>query len=113
MTSDSEGHWGGSAGSRPGRMADYVKQTRSAFANASGLGPRLLTKLYSMWVTAIYPFASVGKKISIHHSCDIRNPHLISLGNFVTVYKDTWLHGVPSEDNDRRPTLTVEDTCLI
>jgi acetyltransferase-like isoleucine patch superfamily enzyme len=87
---------------------------KATIANAGALGPRILTKLYSIWVTSIYPFASRGKKISIHYTCDIRNSELISLGNFVIVHKDAWLHGVPSQDKpDGQPTLTVGDMCLI
>jgi acetyltransferase-like isoleucine patch superfamily enzyme len=66
-----------------------------------------------MWVTSVYPFASVGNKVSIHHTCDIRNSELISIGNFVILHKDVWLHGVPSEENNCQPTLTIGDTCLI
>jgi acetyltransferase-like isoleucine patch superfamily enzyme len=87
---------------------------KTTIANTVALGPRILTKLYSMWVSSIYSFASRGKRISIHYTCDIRNSELISLGNFVIVHKDAWLHGVPSDDKlAGRPTLTIGDMCLI
>lgn len=113
MQSDSEVYLGTSSSLRTRHTTDYVRRVKSMIANVSGLGPRILTKLYSMWVSAIYPFASKGKKISIHYTCDIRNPELISLGNFVIVHKDAWLHGVPPRANNDRPNLTIRDMCLI
>ena len=110
MTSDSEIYRGDPAGRRPNPR---IRKLRSTVANTGGLGTRLLTKLHSVWVAAIYPFAFIGKKTSIHYTCDIRNPELISLGNFVIVHKDAWLHGVPSHENDGRPILTISDDCLI
>lgn len=113
ITSTSERKWERPAAPDADQVACHTRRLRMALANAFSLVPRIVTKLYSLWVSAVYPFASRGKKLSIHHSCDVRSPELISLGNSVMVHKDVWLHGVPSPENNGRPTLVIGDTCLI
>ena len=44
---------------------------------------RVTTKLNSIWMQTTYPFAAFGKKVSIHHSCELPRSisgH-VSLGN--------------------------------
>ena len=77
------------------------------------LGPRLLNKLYSLWVSATYPFAAIGKGVSIHHTCDIRNPRLIQLGNDVMVDKDVWLHPVLPMEHKCGPAIIIDDGTFI
>jgi acetyltransferase-like isoleucine patch superfamily enzyme len=68
-----------------------------------------------MWVGATYPFASKGLKLSIHYTCDVRNPALIEIGNSVIIHKDVWLHAWPSHEGeaDLEPALIIGDACLI
>lgn len=75
--------------------------------------PRLLTKVHSIWVSTMYPFAHKGRKLSIHYTCDLANTGLIELGSFVTIHKDVWLHAVRSPGNNGQPVLTVGDRCFI
>ena len=75
--------------------------------------PRILTKLYSLWVRLTYPFASLGKSVSIHYTCDLRNTGLIELGSFVTVHKDTWLQAYASAANKGKAVLVIGDHCFI
>jgi acetyltransferase-like isoleucine patch superfamily enzyme len=74
---------------------------------------RVLTKLYSLWIAAVYPFASRGKKLSVHYTCDIRNPQLIEAANDIIIHKDVWLHAWPSDSANDGPTLQIGDACLI
>jgi acetyltransferase-like isoleucine patch superfamily enzyme len=77
------------------------------------LVPRGLTKLYSLWVSGTYPFLRSGRKLSVHYTCDIRNPDLMELGNDVIIHKDVWLHAWPSGDGAPGPAVVVGDRCLI
>ncbi len=69
--------------------------------------------LYSTWVKAVYPFASLGQHVSIHHSCDLRNTGLMKLGNFITLHKDVWLHAHVSTEDRGDLKLIVDDNCFI
>jgi len=78
------------------------------------LFPRLLTKLYSLWVSATYPFASKGRNLSIHFSCDLkrsRAPH-VAFGNSVYIAKNAWLNVNPAAQGSE-PALVLEDRCVI
>jgi acetyltransferase-like isoleucine patch superfamily enzyme len=79
--------------------------------------PRALTKLYSMWVSMTYKFISLGKKVSLHHTCDVKNPHLMEIGNSVIVHKDVWLHAWRGENSsvrgDKEAVLTIGDGVLV
>jgi len=77
--------------------------------------PRILNKLYTMWLGATYPFASWGHKSSFHYTSEIwRNrSHRIKVGNYVLVCKDVRLSASvpPGEKGD--PTIILDDySCL-
>jgi acetyltransferase-like isoleucine patch superfamily enzyme len=79
------------------------------------LVPKVLTRLYSLWVSLTYPFASLGRSLSVHPSCDWRRSraHRIKLGNSVQIRKDAILHiAVPPEESGE-PIIVIEDeSCL-
>lgn len=76
--------------------------------------PRALTKLYSMWVSRFYPFASIGRGVSFHHTSKVYRPRAkrISLGNSVSLREYAWL-SVATEDPTGEPTIVLEDNCHV
>jgi acetyltransferase-like isoleucine patch superfamily enzyme len=75
---------------------------------------RCLTKLNSLWAAAVYPFAAKGRKLSLHHTCDLRNPQIMQIGDDVIVHKDVWLHAWPSDGNTQtNPTLQLGSRILV
>jgi len=77
--------------------------------------PRILTKLYSLWVRLTYPFASVGHKLSVHPTCDWRRSraHRIKLGSSVQIRKDAILSVVAPADHKVEPVIVVDDdSCM-
>jgi acetyltransferase-like isoleucine patch superfamily enzyme len=76
--------------------------------------PRGLTKLYSIWVSSIYPFASKGRNMSFHFTSQVdrQRSSRISLGNSVTLKKDAWLN-VATEDPTGEPVIVLDDNCNI
>jgi acetyltransferase-like isoleucine patch superfamily enzyme len=74
---------------------------------------RILNKLYSTWIRYVYPFGSIGEKVSIHYTCDIRNPWLIEMGNKVIVDKDVWLHPILPLEDKTGPTIILDDGCYV
>lgn len=87
---------------------------RRPFADPLELLPRGLTKLYSIWVSLTYPFASIGRNVSLHFTSqlDRQRSSRISLGNSVSLRKDAWLN-VATEDPTGEPTIVLEDNCHI
>jgi acetyltransferase-like isoleucine patch superfamily enzyme len=61
----------------------------------------------------MYPFASRGRGISIHYTCDLHNTGLIELGSLVTIHKDVWLHAHRAPENKGEPVLTIGEDCFI
>jgi len=76
--------------------------------------PRGLTKLYSIWVRLIYPFASIGRNVSFHYTSRVYRPRStrVSLGNSVSLREYAWL-SVATEDPTGEPTIVLEDNCHI
>lgn len=64
------------------------------FEDPLTLIPRGLTKLFSLWVRATYPFASVGKDLSIHHTTLLsrRMAPGIKIGNSVMIRNYAWIN---------------------
>jgi acetyltransferase-like isoleucine patch superfamily enzyme len=75
-------------------------------------------KAYSIWRRRTYPFASIGRDVSLHFSSKIsreRAPR-IWIGNSVTVGAQAWLNVAtndPVADFTGEPTIVIEDSCII
>jgi len=103
-------------------LANYCKGTtdmrhtrgRVRFDDPFELLSRVLTKLHSIWVGLIYPFASLGHNVSIHFTCHLNRKlaSRISLGNFVSLRKDAWLN-VAIDDPEGDAVIVIEDNCHI
>lgn len=94
-------------------MPSGERSSRVDFEDPLRLVPRALTKLYSIWVSAAYPFASLGKKVSFHYTCDLHRTGLIEIGDSVTVHKDVWLHASMYAEKKGEPVLIIGDHCFI
>lgn len=75
--------------------------------------PRTLTKLHSLWLASTYPFASLGRGLSIHYTCRLKRSvaPAIQLGCYVWVGKDTWFNAINLKDSELR--LIIEDNGTI
>lgn len=75
------------------------------------LVPRSLTKLYSIWLTLTYPFASVGGNVSVHYTCDLlrSRAHRIKLGDSVQINKDAILDVLAPPEQDGEPIIELDD----
>ncbi len=78
------------------------------------LVPRALTKLYSIWVSLMYPFASKGSKLSFHFTSHMNRQRAprISLGSSVSLRKGAWLNAAVDE-SEGEPVIVIEDNCAI
>jgi len=87
---------------------------RQPFEDPLDLLPRALKKMYSIWVSRTYPFASIGRKVSFHFTSKVsrqRSPR-ISLGDSVCVSAHAWLN-VATGDPTGEPTILIDDGCQI
>jgi len=78
------------------------------------LFPRGLTKIYSIWVSRTYPFASIGRQVSLHFTSKVSRKRAtrISVGSSVTVGEYAWLN-VATDDPTGEPTIVIEDHCIV
>jgi len=85
--------------------------SRALFDDPLRLLPQSMTKLFSFWVRATYPFDSIGTHLSMHHSTRLnrRVTPGIRLGNFVTFKKDAWLNLWETQG----PKIIIDDNCCI
>ena len=75
---------------------------------------QLNTKLHSLWVRLLYPFASIGRKVSFHPTSKIYRPRAsrIQLGSFISLREYAWLN-IATDDPTGEPTIVIEDNCHI
>jgi acetyltransferase-like isoleucine patch superfamily enzyme len=87
---------------------------RPRFSDPLELLPRGLTKLYSIWISLVYPFASKGRNLSFHFTSQVNRQRAvrISIGNSVKLQKDAWLN-VATEDPTGEPVIVIDDNCSI
>jgi acetyltransferase-like isoleucine patch superfamily enzyme len=74
----------------------------------------VLTKASMVWMQLTYPFAALGRKVSIHYSCEIRRSaaNRIRIGNSVYIAPDTWLN-IPEPATNAQPAIILGDGCKI
>jgi len=75
---------------------------------------KALTKLYTIWVSLTYPFASIGRNLSIHFTSHLQRPQArrIKIGNSVLIGKDAWLNVSPTDEKDE-PMIVIEDNVKV
>lgn len=103
-----------SSGALSGEENLRYRNNRRPFEDPLHLLPRALAKLYSLWVSHTYPFASIGRGLSAHWSTKVsrqRSPR-IAIGNDVRISEQAWLN-VATEDPNGEPTIVLEDGCYI
>lgn len=85
-----------------------------SFQHLSSWASRIATKLYSRWISWIYPFASLGSHLSAHHTCDISRTvaSRIKIGNSVRLDREVWLN-IPDFPKNDEPVIIIEDGCQI
>jgi len=73
--------------------------------------PRVLTKLYSIWVSLIYPFASIGRNLSMHYRCRLsrRKAHRIKLGKSVRFLEDSRVDVIAPPEENGEPIVVIDD----
>jgi acetyltransferase-like isoleucine patch superfamily enzyme len=75
---------------------------------------RGLTWLNTRWLGATYPFAGIGRNVSIHYTCDILRSMagLIQFGDDVILANDVWLNALPTP-NSNDPKIVLGNGCRI
>jgi acetyltransferase-like isoleucine patch superfamily enzyme len=76
--------------------------------------PRGLTKLYSLWIKWVYPFASIGHGVSFHFTSKLSRARAsrISIGNSSSLREYAWL-SVAVEEPAGDPVIVIDDNCHI
>jgi acetyltransferase-like isoleucine patch superfamily enzyme len=90
-------------------------RSRARFQDPLFIITRILNKLYTSWLRITYPFAFMGKKVSIHYTCPINRltAHRIKIGNHVRVHKDVYLGASLPPEEEGEPVLIIDDNCVI
>jgi acetyltransferase-like isoleucine patch superfamily enzyme len=75
--------------------------------------PWALTKLYTLWLGATYPFASIGRNLSVHYTCVLNRAKApqIKLGSSLIIKKDVWLNVLVEATGE--PKIIIDDNCWI
>jgi acetyltransferase-like isoleucine patch superfamily enzyme len=92
----------------------HPQKYRAPFRDPLELLPKGLTKIYSIWLSRFYPFASIGQNVSFHFTSKVFRPRAprISLGNSISLKEYAWLN-VATEDPTGEPTIVIDDNCHI
>jgi len=92
-----------------------IHKPSDSFEDPLNLYSRAVTKLFSLWVSATYPFASKGSHLSIHHSAVLsrRVASGIKIGSFVMIRNNVWLNTFDLSEDDKEPKIIIDDRCVI
>ncbi len=90
------------------------KPTRLSFEDPITTFLRWVRKLHSLWLAWTYPFAAIGKKVSVHYTCDVRRriSGYIKLGSFILLERNVRLD-VVLDPAGVEPVISIEDGCTL
>jgi acetyltransferase-like isoleucine patch superfamily enzyme len=88
------------------------RKDRTSFEDPVNLLLRAIKKLHSLWLVWTYPFVSVGKRFSVHYSCDIRREiaGYIKIGDDVLIGRGGRVD-VPEVLQRDEPVIILDDFC--
>jgi|SRR5580658_1768572 acetyltransferase-like isoleucine patch superfamily enzyme len=94
-------------------MGSLSSKPRARFEDPLSFFLRVRTKLYTLWLSAIYPFASRGRNLSIHYAVSLKRrvADQIKLGNSVIIWNDVWLNIHPNYDSELK--IIIDDNCSV
>ena len=77
--------------------------------------PWLVNTCYSRWVSLTYPFAGIGRNLSLHYSVDLHRhmSHRIAIGNSVQMDRSAWVYVSNDAARGGDPALIIGDNCFI
>jgi hypothetical protein len=90
-------------------MPNSVRKPGARYEDPLSLFSRAMTKLFSLWVSATYPFASSGANLSIHYTTLLnrRMAPAIKLGNSVIIRKDAWFNTFDLSEADNEVKIAT------
>jgi acetyltransferase-like isoleucine patch superfamily enzyme len=96
-------------------MTNTSRKPSAPFEDPLNFCSHALTQLYSLWLRATYPFASLGSNLSIHPTIVLsrRVAPGIKMGSFVIIRNNAWLNTVDVEGSDGGVKIAIDDHCVI
>jgi acetyltransferase-like isoleucine patch superfamily enzyme len=96
-------------------MNNTIRKPSARFEDPLNVFSHAFTKLYSLWLRATYPFASIGSNLSIHPTTVLsrRVASGIKIGNSVIIRHNAWLNTVDQSETDGGVKIIIDDHCVI
>jgi len=96
-------------------MTVSIRKRRARFEDPLNVFSRAVSKLYSLWVSTTYPFASKGSNLVIHHTTVLsrRVAPGIKLGNSIIIRNNVWVNTFDLSDADDEVKIVIDDHCVI
>lgn len=96
-------------------MTNHFHKPNPALEDPINLLSDGVRKLYSVWVSTTYPFASIGKNLQIHPSAILRrrvSPG-IKIGDSVIIRNHAWINTFDLHESQTGIKIVVEDHAVI
>jgi acetyltransferase-like isoleucine patch superfamily enzyme len=96
-------------------MPNFVRKPHIRFEDPLSLPSRAIIKLYSLWVSATYPFVGKVSNLSIHYTTSLsrRMAPAIKFGNSVMIRKDAWINTFDLSGAADELKIVIDDNSLI
>jgi acetyltransferase-like isoleucine patch superfamily enzyme len=96
-------------------MPNSIRNPSPRFEDPLNLFSDAITKLYSLWVGATYPFASKGSSFYIHYTTMLsrRVAPGIKLGTSIIIRNNAWLNTFDLSEAVGKVKIVIDDHCVI
>jgi acetyltransferase-like isoleucine patch superfamily enzyme len=96
-------------------MTNSARKHEARFEDPLNNFSKVITKLYSLWVGATYPFESLGSNLQMHFTTVLsrRVAPGIKIGNSVIFRNHAWINTFDLSEPGEDPKIVIEDHCVI
>jgi acetyltransferase-like isoleucine patch superfamily enzyme len=96
-------------------MSNSIRKHNDRFEDPLNHFSRVVTKLYSLWVSTTYPFASKGSNLLMHYTCVLsrRVAPAIKIGTSVIIRNNAWINTFDLSGADDDVKIVIGDHCVI
>ena len=96
-------------------MPVSISKPSIRFEDPLNLFSLAITKLYSLWVSGTYPFASKGSNLQIHYTTVMsrRVAPGIKFGTSIIIRNNAWFNTFDLSEADDEAKIVIDDHCVI
>lgn len=96
-------------------MPNSIAKSHAPIEDPFNVLSRAVTKLFSLWVSATYPFSYLGSNLYIHPTTNLSRQLApwIKIGHSVIIRNYAWFNAFDLSEAEGHAKITIDDNCVV